>query len=232
MIPPNNTRVLVLNADYSPIQLIGWEEAFKKVFKETKCPNCEKGFSGKSVCVFCRGSCKVPSADVVAEYEMCVRDGRGRMHPVPSVIRNARQVKVNRTKVPFSRSNIFRRDKYTCQYCGKSPQTDPNIRLEMEHVVPKSRWNGSGTPTCWSNIVTACRECNRKKDDYFLSHSKDHAANSTIHVYMPLRKKVGDQLVEYRKPKAPRMDNFQLTLEFLAYKSIPESWLPYVDHIL
>lgn len=49
------------------------------------------------------------------------------------------------------------RDKYTCVYCGKIMPD----RLEIDHVVPRSR-GGSNTP---SNLVAACHDCNQEKGD-------------------------------------------------------------------
>lgn len=52
------------------------------------------------------------------------------------------------------RDTVFRRDDYTCQYCGAR-----GGRLECDHVVPVSR----GGPHSLSNLVTACLPCNRRK---------------------------------------------------------------------
>jgi len=56
----------------------------------------------------------------------------------------------------FSRNNIFRRDHYTCQYCGSKPGVS---ELTIDHVVPKSR----GGKSSWTNCVLSCITCNRKK---------------------------------------------------------------------
>jgi hypothetical protein len=58
------------------------------------------------------------------------------------------------------RAAIFRRDNYTCQYCGAA-----GARLECDHVVPVSR-GGSNDE---SNLVTACFTCNRSKRDKTLA---------------------------------------------------------------
>lgn len=47
------------------------------------------------------------------------------------------------------------RDRYTCVYCGEIMPT----RLEVDHVVPKSR-GGSTTP---DNLVASCHDCNQAK---------------------------------------------------------------------
>ena len=59
-------------------------------------------------------------------------------------------------RVVFSRANLFRRDRYTCQYCGARP----NIReLTIDHVLPRSR----GGRSSWENCVLACLACNQRK---------------------------------------------------------------------
>ena len=60
--------------------------------------------------------------------------------------------------VVFSRKNIFKRDRYTCQYCGKQPGPE---ELTIDHVMPRSR---GGTST-WANCLLACVECNKRKAD-------------------------------------------------------------------
>lgn len=60
--------------------------------------------------------------------------------------------------VVFSRKNIFKRDRYTCQYCGCQPGPE---ELTIDHVLPRSR---GGTST-WDNCLLACVECNKRKAD-------------------------------------------------------------------
>lgn len=60
--------------------------------------------------------------------------------------------------VVFSRKNIFKRDRYTCQYCGKQPGPE---ELTIDHVMPRSR---GGTST-WTNCLLACVACNKRKAD-------------------------------------------------------------------
>ena len=60
--------------------------------------------------------------------------------------------------VVFSRKNLFKRDRYTCQYCGTQPGPE---ELTVDHVVPRSR----GGVSSWENCVLACVECNKTKAD-------------------------------------------------------------------
>lgn len=74
---------------------------------------------------------------------------------VPSVLLTTDYIKWNR-HVKYNRSNIFLRDDFKCQFCGKSPSIS---QLTLDHVVPKSH----GGPTSWSNCSTACKDCNSRK---------------------------------------------------------------------
>ena len=61
-------------------------------------------------------------------------------------------------RVVFNRPNLYKRDEFTCQYCGVAlPPTD----LTIEHVMPRSR----GGATSWENCVAACETCNARKAD-------------------------------------------------------------------
>lgn len=66
--------------------------------------------------------------------------------------------------VAFSRRNIYRRDRYTCQYCGARPGSE---LLSIDHVLPRSRGGRSN----WENCVLACLRCNKRKADRTLEES-------------------------------------------------------------
>jgi len=77
---------------------------------------------------------------------------------VPEVIVLTEYNGISRRNVKFSRKNIFERDRYTCQYCGKQRRRPD---LNLDHVLPKSR----GGRSCWENVVLACYACNTRKDN-------------------------------------------------------------------
>ena len=52
------------------------------------------------------------------------------------------------------RARIFERDNFTCRYCGAR-----GVQLECDHVTPVSQGGSSES----DNLVTACRDCNRRK---------------------------------------------------------------------
>jgi hypothetical protein len=55
-----------------------------------------------------------------------------------------------------TRFEIFKRDGFTCQYCGKQP---PDVTLVVDHVNPVA--NGGDNEIL--NLVTSCEECNQGK---------------------------------------------------------------------
>ena len=75
---------------------------------------------------------------------------------VPEVVVLRKFDRVPRGGVVFSRRNLYRRDNFTCQYCGSRPGTQ---ELTLDHVVPRSM----GGRTTWENCVLACTACNTRK---------------------------------------------------------------------
>lgn len=54
------------------------------------------------------------------------------------------------------RFEIFKRDGFTCQYCGNQP---PDVVLEIDHIRPVA----DGGDNDDMNLITACYNCNRGK---------------------------------------------------------------------
>jgi len=71
------------------------------------------------------------------------------------------------------RFNIFKRDEFTCQYCGAVP---PKAVLHLDHIHPVSK----GGDNSEDNLITACFECNMGKGAKLLDRKpeslKDKAA--------------------------------------------------------
>jgi 5-methylcytosine-specific restriction endonuclease McrA len=126
----DNMAVLLLDSTYEPLRVINWQRAVYLIF------------SGK--------------AEVVEESDMEIRSV-SRSWKLPSVIRQFGKFK-RRTEAQFSRINIYLRDAWTCQYCGKKKTARD---LTFDHVVPRAQ----GGKTSWTNVVTACRKCNGEKAD-------------------------------------------------------------------
>ncbi len=89
-----------------------------------------------------------------------LENGAGFIHsatevfPLPSVIKVGYLIKRPRRQRKMTRCEIFNRDQYTCQYCGRQTR-----QLTLDHVVPRYR----GGQHTWENVVSACVSCNRHK---------------------------------------------------------------------
>ena len=124
-----NSRVLVLNQDFSPLMVCSIERAF--------------------ILVYLRKSEMVKSANGHQLRTVT------KSFPRPSVIRLNKYVNAPYQGVNLTRQNIFKRDHFTCQYCGTKRD------LTIDHVLPKVK-GGSDT---WTNLVTACKKCNARKGE-------------------------------------------------------------------
>lgn len=60
------------------------------------------------------------------------------------------------------RFEVFKRDSFQCQYCGRTP---PQVTLETDHISPVASGGGNEI----DNLVTACFDCNRGKSDRLLT---------------------------------------------------------------
>jgi hypothetical protein len=66
---------------------------------------------------------------------------------------------IDMARVGLSKSkrfNVFKRDSFTCQYCGATP---PRVVLEVDHINPIAK----GGKNSIDNLITACFDCNRGK---------------------------------------------------------------------
>jgi 5-methylcytosine-specific restriction endonuclease McrA len=75
---------------------------------------------------------------------------------VPRVVVLQAYDRLPRRQVRFSRQNIYLRDNFTCQYCGRQYA---RAQLNLDHVVPRSQ----GGRTSWENVVCSCVRCNLDK---------------------------------------------------------------------
>ena len=66
---------------------------------------------------------------------------------------------------PKLRTFIKTRDNYTCCTCGNSTHVEPNLLLEIDHIIPVSK----GGQTEEANLQTLCWKCNRAKSNKILS---------------------------------------------------------------
>jgi len=142
--------VLVLNADYTLLEIVSWQKAVSLLVLE-KVRMVEK---------YAERLLRSPSVTI----------------PFPAVVIRTKYVR-NRKRVRFSRRNILARDAYTCQYCGAKPRRPSGMpdlsSLTIDHVVPRAQardghvvlpWDGRRVrTTSWANVLTACEPCNTAK---------------------------------------------------------------------
>ncbi|MBW1981693.1 MAG: HNH endonuclease [Deltaproteobacteria bacterium] len=122
-------RVLLLNASYEPLRVITWKRAVTLL--------------------------TLGKVEVLETYEREVRSVTLTLR-LPAVVRLLRLVRFRDHTIRFCRQNIYIRDRYRCQYCGRSFAEE---ELTYDHVVPRSM----GGSTAWDNIVTCCLTCNKRK---------------------------------------------------------------------
>jgi 5-methylcytosine-specific restriction endonuclease McrA len=60
------------------------------------------------------------------------------------------------------RFDIFKRDLFTCQYCGAVP---PSVVLHIDHIIPVSKGGTNDS----DNLITSCSSCNSGKSAELLS---------------------------------------------------------------
>jgi 5-methylcytosine-specific restriction endonuclease McrA len=77
---------------------------------------------------------------------------------VPEIVTLNEYDRLPAKAVSFSRRNVFKRDRFTCQYCGVQPGTG---ELTIDHVLPRSH----GGESTWENCVLACLNYNKRKAD-------------------------------------------------------------------
>jgi 5-methylcytosine-specific restriction endonuclease McrA len=143
---------LVLNRNWTPIQVTSVREAISLVAKGSALIIEPETYETHDL----RTWNDVSQAKVRLEGER-IRSPRLALVPPEVILLKGYQGQGERSVV-FSRKNIFKRDRYTCQYCAAQP--GPEL-LTIEHIVPRSK----GGVSSWENCVLACVECNKRKAD-------------------------------------------------------------------
>ena len=141
---------LVLNADfrplnYFPLSLWSWQDVIKAVYSDR--------------------------VNIISEYDQSISSPSTRIK-LPSVIALKEYVPQDRNPA-FTRFNVFLRDRFSCQYCGRSFYA---ADLTFDHVVPRSM----GGRTNWTNVVTACSPCNLRKGNKVPGHCDMHPLISPV----------------------------------------------------
>jgi 5-methylcytosine-specific restriction endonuclease McrA len=126
-------KVLILNSDYRPISYYPLSlNSMKRVLK----------------------SLLKNKLTIIEEYDDEIVVGGSTMK-LPKTAILKKYIKIDQTP-KFNRYNVYLRDKFTCQFCGKRFHYDD---LTFDHIVPRCK----GGKTSWLNITTACKTCNGNK---------------------------------------------------------------------
>jgi len=125
---------LILNASYEPLSVlplstIPWQRTMKLLVLDR--------------------------ISVLAHYDDWIVRSQKLAMPVPALAITKEYFDFKKA-VRYSKSNIYLRDLYTCQYCG---DTFDKKDLTIDHVIPRSH----GGKTTWDNCVAACNDCNLAK---------------------------------------------------------------------
>jgi 5-methylcytosine-specific restriction endonuclease McrA len=131
-----NNNVLVLNQNYEPLNVCNVRRAIILVIDG--------------------------QAEVLEVYSSMICSP-SREFASPAVIRLVYLIRRPRPRVKLTRREVFIRDDYTCQYCGKQGGD-----LTIDHVVPRSR----GGTHAWDNLVSACKPCNHRKGGKSLGEAR------------------------------------------------------------
>lgn len=151
-----NAAVLVLNRHYQPIHVTNAKRAFTLLYLGVA-RVIDQQFRTFDFDSWAQLSDEIGGAergagggarDVVRTVDRAIL--------VPRVIILQLYDRIPRSKVRFSRYNIYLRDGNTCQYCGREL---PRAELNLDHVVPRAQ----GGRTTWENVVCCCIDCNLSK---------------------------------------------------------------------
>lgn len=141
-----NASVLVLNKNFQPIHITSVRRAVSLLYLGVARAIDEqfRVFDFQSW------------AQLTAEMGQDALGTVGTKIRIPRVIILQIYDRLPRTKVRFSRHNIYMRDGNRCQYCSWS---GPRTELNLDHVVPRAQ----GGRSSWQNVVCCCIKCNLKK---------------------------------------------------------------------
>lgn len=116
-----------------------------------------------------------------------------------------------------TRFNVFKRDLFTCQYCGKK---SPDVILEVDHIKPIC----DGGDDNMINLITSCFDCNRGKSGEPLGKNSE------------LEKQEGALSEQFQKMQefieATKIREKAMALDKTAKEYICNAWSELCDHTL
>lgn len=194
----NSGRTLILSRSYFPQRVVDSHRAICMIFGNRIQTVLETAGELLGVIPYDRFR-EFPC--VIKAYGRSMGDGKEDLNIFsPSVIVSSGRFHDIRREISFTRSHVYKRDSYTCQYCGRTRSLHD---LNFDHVTPKA----NGGKTSWDNIVTSCYSCNIKKG----GRTPEQAG-------MKLQK----------KPSRPSWQ--EMVQHDILSEMVDESWLEYVGN--
>ena len=146
-VDPLTLPVLVLNRVFQPVRISTARHAIKLMFTDSAQALTA---DGNLICL--EQWLKLPVREGVDDY---IQHVNGQLR-VPRILHLRHYARRREPQVRLTRRNVMMRDAFQCQYCARRA---PAVDLDIDHVMPRSRLGADS----WTNLVTACQPCNRKK---------------------------------------------------------------------
>lgn len=115
-----------------------------------------------------------------------------------------------------TRFEVFKRDSFKCQYCGKAA---PDVVLRLDHIHPVSK-DGENDLL---NLITACVDCNAGKSDVLLSDATAIAKQRDQLEQLNERREQLEMLLQWREALRSIKDD-QLSAVEAAWKRMTPGW--------
>jgi 5-methylcytosine-specific restriction endonuclease McrA len=90
-----------------------------------------------------------------------------------------------------TRFEVFKRDKFTCQYCGEAA---PKVLLHVDHIEPVAGGGGNDI----LNLITACQDCNAGKGARRLDDSTEVQKQHAQLAELQARREQIEMMVQWR----------------------------------
>lgn len=102
------------------------------------------------------------------------------------------------------RFEVFKRDSFTCQYCGRMA---PDVILEVDHIIPVAK----GGTNKITNLITSCHDCNSGKSDRELSDDSVIKRQQAQMLILAQKKEQLEMMAKWRE-KLDDLENEQVKL--------------------
>lgn len=156
------SHTLLLNADAAPVSMLplstlNWQDAIRYLVLE--------------------------KVTVLEWYDNWIIHSQNWSTRVPAVM-ILNQYQRKKTTIRYSKSNVFLRDGFVCQYCDAVVNRKT---ATLDHILPISH----GGRSTWDNCTTACGPCNAKKGNNKKIVPKKVPYKPTYFQLVEKRKKLG-----------------------------------------